>query len=57
MIANVLRALDDPPGLGLEAFPFGSAVITSVGMMGLDEGFAPPTPFARNSPPPAKTSL
>ncbi len=34
------------PGLGLEAFPFGSAVITSVGMMGLDEGFAPPTPFA-----------
>lgn len=35
------------PALGLEAFPFGSAVITSVGMMGLDEGFAPPTPFAR----------
>ena len=34
------------PALGLEAFPFGSAVITSVGMMGLDEGFAPPTPFA-----------
>ncbi|HND31785.1 MAG TPA: 2-oxo acid dehydrogenase subunit E2, partial [Myxococcota bacterium] len=35
------------PALGLEPFPFGSAVITSVGMMGLDEGFAPPTPFAR----------
>lgn len=35
------------PALGLEAFPFGSAIITSVGMMGLDEGFAPPTPFAR----------
>jgi pyruvate/2-oxoglutarate dehydrogenase complex dihydrolipoamide acyltransferase (E2) component len=33
--------------LGLEAFPFGSAVVTSVGMFGLDEGFAPPTPFAR----------
>jgi pyruvate dehydrogenase E2 component (dihydrolipoamide acetyltransferase) len=34
-------------GLGLEAFPFGSCIITSVGMFGLDEGFAPPTPFAR----------
>lgn len=34
------------PALGLEAFPFGSAIVTSVGMMGLDEGFAPPTPFA-----------
>lgn len=33
--------------LGVERFPFGSAVITSVGMFGLDEGFAPPTPFAR----------
>jgi pyruvate/2-oxoglutarate dehydrogenase complex dihydrolipoamide acyltransferase (E2) component len=33
--------------LGLEAFPFGSAIVTSVGMMGVDEGFAPPTPFAR----------
>lgn len=34
-------------GLGMERFPFGSAIITSVGMFGLDEGFAPPTPFAR----------
>ena len=33
--------------LGLSKFPFGSAVITSVGMFGLDEGFVPPTPFAR----------
>ena len=33
--------------LGLNAFPFGSAIITSVGMFGLDEGFAPHTPFAR----------
>jgi hypothetical protein len=33
--------------LGLERFPFGSAIITSVGMFGLDEGYAPPTPFAR----------
>lgn len=34
-----------PPGL--ERFPFGSCIVTSVGMFGLDEGFAPPTPFAR----------
>lgn len=35
------------PALGIEKFPFGSCIITSVGMLGLDEGFAPPTPFAR----------
>ena len=35
------------PMFGLEAFPFGACVVTSVGMFGLDEGFAPPTPFAR----------
>lgn len=38
--------------LGLSAFgqkpyPFGAAIVTSVGMLGVDEGFAPPTPFAR----------
>jgi pyruvate dehydrogenase E2 component (dihydrolipoamide acetyltransferase) len=33
--------------MGLEAFPFGSAIITNVGVFGLDEGYAPPTPFAR----------
>ncbi len=33
--------------LGVERFPFGSCVLTSVGMFGLDEGWAPPTPFAR----------
>jgi pyruvate/2-oxoglutarate dehydrogenase complex dihydrolipoamide acyltransferase (E2) component len=33
--------------LGIEKYPFGSAIITSVGMFGVDEGFAPPTPFAR----------
>jgi pyruvate dehydrogenase E2 component (dihydrolipoamide acetyltransferase) len=33
--------------LGLEAYPFGACIVTSVGMFGLDEGFAPPTPFAR----------
>lgn len=35
------------PALGVTKYPFGSAIITSVGMFGLDEGFAPPTPFAR----------
>ncbi len=35
------------PALGVEPFPFGSCIITSVGMFGLDEAFAPPTPFAR----------
>ncbi|MCO4762481.1 MAG: 2-oxo acid dehydrogenase subunit E2 [Myxococcales bacterium] len=35
------------PALGVRPFPFGSCVVTSVGMLGLDEGFAPPTPFAR----------
>jgi len=34
-------------GAGLERFPFGSAIVTSVGMFGLDEGYVPPTPFAR----------
>ncbi|MES2504671.1 MAG: 2-oxo acid dehydrogenase subunit E2 [Myxococcota bacterium] len=33
--------------LGLEAYPFGSAIITSVGMLGIDEAYPPPTPFAR----------
>lgn len=33
--------------LGQERFPFGSCIITSVGMFGLDEGFVPQTPFAR----------
>lgn len=35
------------PALGLEAFPFGACIVTSVGMFGMDEGFAAPTPFAR----------
>lgn len=35
------------PFLGVERFPFGSCIVTSVGMFGLDEGYAPPTPFAR----------
>ena len=35
------------PMFGLQSFPFGSCMITSVGMFGLDEGYAPHTPFAR----------
>ena len=35
------------PLFGVEKYPFGGAIITSVGMFGLDEGWAPPTPFAR----------
>lgn len=35
------------PAMGLEAFPFGSAIITNVGSFGLEEAYAPPTPFAR----------
>ena len=37
----------DVKALGLERFPFGATIVTSVGMLGIDEGFAPPTPFAR----------
>ena len=33
--------------LNLEKFPFGACIITNVGMFGMDEGYAPPTPFAR----------
>lgn len=35
------------PALGVHPFPFGSCILTNVGVFGLDEGFAPPTPFAR----------
>jgi len=35
------------PTFGLKAFPFGACIITSVGMFGIDEGYVPPTPFAR----------
>lgn len=35
------------PALGVRPFPFGSAIITNVGVFGLDEAFVPPTPFAR----------
>jgi len=35
------------PMLGVEPHPFGACVVTSVGMLGVDEAFAPFTPFAR----------
>ena len=37
----------DAKPLGVTKYPFGSAIVTSVGMFGLDEAFVPPTPFAR----------
>lgn len=35
------------PPLGVRPYPFGTAMITSVGMLGLDLAFVPQTPFAR----------
>ncbi len=35
------------PGLGMPRDAFGSAMVTSVGMLGIDSGFAPFTPLAR----------
>lgn len=35
------------PALGVAPFPFGSCIVTSLGMFGVDEAFVPPTPFAR----------
>lgn len=37
----------DLKAIGIEKFPFGGGIITNVGMFGVDEGYAPPTPFAR----------
>lgn len=37
----------DPKFLGMPKDPFGSVMITSVGMLGLDEGFAPLVPYSR----------
>ena len=31
----------------LKSFPFGSCIITNIGMLGANEGYAPPTPFAK----------
>ena len=34
---------------GLNKFPFGACIITNVGVFDIEEGFVPPTPFARVS--------
>jgi len=34
------------PALGVKAYPFGTAMVTSVGMLGLDFALVPHTPFA-----------
>jgi len=34
------------PALGVKAYPFGTAMVTSVGMLGLDVAYIPHTPFA-----------
>jgi pyruvate/2-oxoglutarate dehydrogenase complex dihydrolipoamide acyltransferase (E2) component len=55
LAAPALRASDvvvnelhlDLPGLGMPLDPFGSAMITNVGMFGIDTAFAPFTPIAR----------
>lgn len=36
----------DLPAFGVKKFPFGACLITNVGMFGIDEGYAPPVPFA-----------
>ena len=35
------------PALGVRPHPFGSCIVTSIGMLGLDHVFVPHTPFAR----------
>jgi len=35
------------PALGVTRFPFGAGVVSSIGMLGIDEGFIPPTPWCR----------
>jgi len=35
------------PALGLKSFPFGACLLTSIGTLGIVEGYAPFTPFAR----------
>lgn len=35
------------PALGVRPFPFGSAMVTSVGMLGLEQAMVPFTPFCR----------
>jgi pyruvate dehydrogenase E2 component (dihydrolipoamide acetyltransferase) len=45
LLANTLSI--HLPKLGMPRDPFGSAMVTSVGMLGIDTGYAPFTPIAR----------
>ncbi|MEM7402857.1 MAG: 2-oxo acid dehydrogenase subunit E2 [Myxococcota bacterium] len=50
-IINILGYLSAVVGIplpifGLEAFPFGSCIITNIGSFGVEEAYVPPTPFA-----------
>lgn len=45
LLANTLNI--HLPKLGMPRDPFGSAMVTSVGMLGIDTGYAPFTPVAR----------
>lgn len=46
-VAGFMTVTMGKPFGGQPAYPFGTAIITSVGMLGVDEAFVPPTPFAR----------
>jgi pyruvate dehydrogenase E2 component (dihydrolipoamide acetyltransferase) len=46
-LAGFMTTSVGKPFGGQPPYPFGSAIITSVGMLGVDEAFVPPTPFAR----------
>ena len=46
-LAGFMTTAMGKPFGGQPPYPFGAAIITSVGMLGVDEAFVPPTPFAR----------
>jgi pyruvate/2-oxoglutarate dehydrogenase complex dihydrolipoamide acyltransferase (E2) component len=46
-LAGFMTVAVGKPFGGQPAYPFGAAIITSVGMLGVDVALVPPTPFAR----------
>lgn len=46
-LAGFMTVAMGKPFGGQPPYPFGAAIITSVGMLGVDQAFVPPTPFAR----------
>jgi len=46
-LAGFMTVQMGQPFGGQPAYPFGAAIVTSVGMLGVDVAFVPPTPFAR----------